>query len=127
MTRVNHILIPGIVLLVSALLVQISGLTLLLGAHPWWAHKVIWMGLPIGIGLALIAGALRIPRRLRQIGFSLLTLVAFLIATAGKTQFTASFAENTAAGHAWYFGWIATCALITATGTSLFRYSHQTD
>ncbi|MCE8512049.1 hypothetical protein KBY22_05060 [Ruegeria pomeroyi] len=123
MTRFDHILIPGFVLLASALLIQISGLTLLLGAHPWWAQKVIWIGLPIGIGLAMTAWALRLPRPLRQLGFGLSTFVAFLIAEAGKTQFTASVAENIAAGQTWYLGWIATCALITATLASLFRYS----
>lgn len=126
MRPLNTVLLPGAVLLVFALIAQITGLTLRLGAHPWWAQKVIWIGLPLGIGLAILAGALGIPRLPRQGGFALLTLAAFLTAHLGKSRFAASFAEDTLAGQAWYFGWIATCAFAAATLASLFRYSRQT-
>ncbi|WP_171175956.1 hypothetical protein [Ruegeria sp. HKCCD8929] len=88
---------------------------------------MIWIGLPIGVLLAAAAWALAVPTVLRLIGFGLLTVVAFGIAHFGKTRFAASFAEDALAGQAWYFGWIATCALAVALIASLLSYSPKAD
>lgn len=125
MTQFARITLPFIALLSAAALTYVTGLPQILGAHPWWADKVIVLGVPIGIGLATTAWALRISRPARLIGFSLLTLAAFGIAHSGKLRFAASYAEDMLAGQAWYFGWIATCALAAATLASVFRYHRQ--
>lgn len=125
MTQFARITLPFFALLFAATLAYVTGLPQILGAHPWWADKVILLGLPIGIGLATTAWALGISRRMRLMGFALLTLTAFGVAHSGKLQFAASYAEDMLAGQAWYFGWIATCALAAATLASVFRYHRQ--
>jgi len=110
----------------AALLAYAAGVTLTLGAHPWWADKVIWIGLPVGLALAGLAWALRLSWMTSVTGFALLTLTAGATARIGKTRFAASFAEDTVGGLMWYYGWIAVCALSAATLASLFRDRHQT-
>ena len=126
MTPFVRILLPGLMLVGAAFAIQMTGLAQRLGAHPWWAHKVIWAGIPLGIGLAMTAWVLRIPRNTRFIGFTLFACFAFAVAKAGKLQFAASLAEDALAGQAWYLGWLATCALTAAAVASLFRYDRQT-
>ncbi|MEX0365027.1 MAG: hypothetical protein AB3N22_03090 [Ruegeria sp.] len=127
MTQILRLALPAFALLALGGLTHAFGLTQSLGAHPWWADKVIWIGLPIGVLLATTTWALAVPRVLRLVGFGLLTAVAFGIAHFGKTRFAASFAEDALAGHAWYFGWIATCALAVALIASLLSYSPKAD
>ena len=113
--------------LLAALLAQASGVTRDLGAHPWWADRVIWIGLAIGLGLAGFSRIMRFGRFARVSGFALLTLVSIATATTGKARFVASYAEDVQSGQMWYFGWIGICALTAATLASLagdLRQSH---
>ncbi|MCV2887957.1 hypothetical protein [Ruegeria aquimaris] len=126
MTPFVRIFFPGIMLVATAFAIQLTGLAQRLGADPWWADKVIWAGIPLGIGLAMTAWVLRIPRNMRLVGFSLLTFFAFAVAKEGKLRFADSLAEDALAGQAWYLGWLATCALAAAAVSSLFRYDRQT-
>jgi hypothetical protein len=94
--------IAGIVLVV----VGLSGATAALGAHPWWAAKVVWIGLAFGLGLGLGAAALGAGWRLRAIAGAAALGCAGLAAVLGKAVFAASYAENALAGRFWYLGWI---------------------
>jgi hypothetical protein len=100
--------------LFGALFAYVSGLTLALGAHPFWADKVIWIGLGLGLLLSAILWGLRISKTICLIGLTLLTCAAFATAHIGKSRFAASYAEDAMAGQMWYFGWIATCAFALA-------------
>lgn len=95
----------AVAVLVSAL--ALSGLTARLGAHPWWAGQVVWIG--GGAGLAL-AAMLAWAGQARGRWISLLLLLglgALALAAYGKARFAASYAEDALAGQFWYFGWIA--------------------
>jgi len=127
MTQTRNIFVPLALLLATAGVSLVFNLTQALGAHPWWAHKVIWLGLPLGVGLYATAWTLRLTHRAKSIGFALLTFVAFGLATLGKSRFAASFAEDAIAGQMWFLGWIATCALAAATLLSLVRLWRQKD
>ena len=89
------------------------GVTQDLGAHPFWAFKVTWIGAPIGVILFLA---------LWRVSTSILLGVVLLVlgvacmfaANWGKTEFAASFAENALAGRIWYFGWIGAAVFMTA-------------
>ena len=100
-----------------------AGLTLTLGAHPFWSARIAWIGAPVGAMLAVIlarGGGWR-----AVIGFAILTAATLALAHYGKTAFAASYAEDRLAGRVWYFGWIGTCAgfaaMLTAAGHRLFR------
>lgn len=84
-----------------------GGVTVALGAHPFWGVKVALIGGAIGAFSALAWGA-----RLRLgLILSLVVLgVAAVSAHFGKAEFAASYAENDLAGRAWFLGWIAICA-----------------
>ncbi len=101
----------------AAVLMWALDLPLALGAHPFWSTKVILYGAPIGVLLFLCAFRLR--NLVTLLVFAALTIAAFLVAHQGKTVFAASFAENATAGKAWFYGWIATSALVTATSAQL--------
>ncbi|MEY8839847.1 hypothetical protein AB9K41_12560 [Cribrihabitans sp. XS_ASV171] len=116
------LLTPVLTLITLSGAAAASGLTRALGAHPWWAEKVVWVGLPAGVALAATAWLLAPARGPRLITLTTLTVLAFVLAQYGQARFAASVAENALAGQAWYFGWFATCALATATVASLFRY-----
>lgn len=110
---------PIIVVLAAAVTAWSAELTLLLGAHPWWAATVLWIGTGLGLALAGLAVYLGVSYSTRLIAASLLTAAAYATASFGKNRFAASFAEDTFAGQMWYFGWIATCAFAAATLASL--------
>jgi len=116
---------PGILVILAAAIAQITHLPTALGAHPWWAEKVVWVGVPVGFSLAATAWILQLPGGIRKLGFAGLTLAAFIVAHTGKMRFTASYAEDMLAGQLWYFGWIATCALAFATLASISWASRQ--
>ena len=80
-----------------------AGVTVRLGAHPFWAREVPLMGLVLAVPIALVgfwrpglAGSL-----------ALVCLIAGAVsARLGKAAFAASYAENALAGQFWFFGWI---------------------
>lgn len=125
MTHLRSLLILLSLPLAAAILAQATGVTQALGAHPWWASKVIWIGLAIGLCLTGVSRAMRFDRFTRLSGFALLTLVAIVTATTGKTRFAASYAEDALAGQMWFFGWIGICALTAATLASLLGDPRQ--
>ncbi len=84
----------------------LAGGTQGLGAHPWWAANVGYIGAGIGAvvwGVLLAAG---MRRRWLLLGALALLVVAGVMTTIGKTNFAASYAEDALAGRFWYFGWI---------------------
>lgn len=110
-----------------AILAYATNLTTSLGAHPWWAGKVIWIGLPIGLVLGATVWAIGLPQWLRLAGSAILVLAGVASAYFGKKWFAASFAENALAGQMWYFGWIATCAFTAAMLASVVLRHRQID
>jgi hypothetical protein len=82
-----------------------------LGAHPFWAAKIGWIGAGLGAAAALGLRA----HRGRGLAIALaLTACGAAAAVLGKRVFAASYAENALAGQAWYFGWITTATGLTA-------------
>ena len=83
------------------------GLTRALGAHPFWALKVVWVGLAAGVviyGLSCLwSGGWWAKLVLAGIGLG----ASYGVASLGKARFAASFAEDFLAGRMWYFGWMA--------------------
>ena len=111
MTYAPALLVPACL----AVLAYTVNLTQTLGAHPWWAAQVIWIGLFAGLVLGALAARLPGGRSLKTIGAAGLTAFAFGAAHLGKIRFAASYAEDQIAGQMWYFGWIAACALAAVT------------
>ena len=82
----------------------------MLGAHPWWASKVGYIGAGVG---AIVWFALSIAKLNHKtilfISGGCLT-VSVLIAHYGKGRFVAAEDIDVVAGQLWYFGWIGTVA-----------------
>ncbi|MDQ7071331.1 MAG: hypothetical protein Q9M48_11460 [Rhodobacterales bacterium] len=112
---------PYLLALVFALIMALFQVPELLGAHPFWALKVIWLGLPVGLVAAFLTGFLGLSKTLRIALFTVATLSAFYVATQGKTVFVNSYAENGLAGRFWYFGWIGTMAAVSGLIAVLIR------
>ncbi|MDX2484523.1 MAG: hypothetical protein QNK42_12775 [Pseudodonghicola sp.] len=110
-------LIPAAVLMALAPLI---GLPQLLGAHPWWAAQVVWIGAPAGLLLALLTARAGVAARVRITLFALIALASFAAASWGKGEFAASFAEDALAGQFWFFGWIGTTTGTAALLAALF-------
>lgn len=93
------------------LVLALTGLSRMLGAHPWWDVKTSL----IGAALGLVATPILLPasRKWRLLAGLILLAVAAGAAHYGKTRFAASFAEDALAGRLWYFGWIGIAAGLT--------------
>lgn len=107
----------------AALVVIVSanaGFAVVLGAHPFWAIQVAWIGVPLGLILAIAAKHFDIRYIRRVILFGLCLALAYAVATWGKQNFAASIGEDRFAGLMWYLGWIATMCFATATISALF-------
>jgi hypothetical protein len=102
-----------------------SGATAAMGAHPFWAMDIGWIGGVAG-AVALIGALLSgLPRRWVRLIAVLMLPLAGVSAAWGKMQFAASYAEDTFAGQVWYFGWIAiAAALCMVVGALMMRPSH---
>ena len=88
------------------------GGTVALGAHPWWADQVAFVGLSVGLPASWLIAKL-LPSRAQRLGVVTIALIlSGLITYFGKARFVASFAEDALAGRAWYFGWMAICACL---------------
>ena len=98
--------------LILPILLAWAGLFRWLGAHPWWDIKTALIGAPIGvvIGLALFIA----PKTLRIAIAAIILVLAYYLASTGKTQFAASFGDDVTAGKYWYFGWIGVGAGLAA-------------
>lgn len=107
----------------SALVVILAanaGLTESVGAHPFWAISVAWIGVPIGLVLALATKTLGVAWLFRVLVFLICVIAAYALAAVGKERFAASYAEDRLAGQMWYFGWIALISSATALIAALF-------
>jgi hypothetical protein len=88
------------------------GLPERLGAHPFWAAKIGWIGGAIGAGLALVLILVRAPFVLRLILGIVAAAGGFAVAKIGAARFAASYAEDALAGRFWFFGWICVAAAL---------------
>ena len=107
----------------SALVVIVSanaGLNQLLGAHPFWSVSVAWIGVPVGLILAIAIKYLGLGWTQRVLLFLVCLVAAYALASFGKARFAASFAEDATAGRLWYFGWIAAAAFAAALIAATF-------
>ena len=84
----------------------------LLGAHPFWAEKIAWIGAPFGLFVALLLRHRSWFNRI--VAFAVLLSISGAAAHFGRLRFAASFAEDQLAGQFWFFGWIAVAAFLTA-------------
>lgn len=108
---------PYILAAITVLALAHLGLPKTLGAHPFWATKIAWVGVPIGLIAALALHRLDKAKRIAL--FALLLVATAAAAHFGKMQFAASYAEDRLAGQFWYFGWISVAAMATALITAL--------
>lgn len=86
-----------------------------LGAHPWWSDTVVWIGLPLGVGIAAFVHWLALRH-----GAMIMTVcmaASYGLAAFGKARFVASYADDVLAGRIWYFGWIGVAICATAAVT----------
>lgn len=86
------------------------GVTRALGAHPYWAQQVVWIGIAIG-GAVFVLSRLWHRHRWMKLALAAVLLgLSYAVAEEGKARFAASFAEDFMAGRMWYFGWMAVVA-----------------
>lgn len=109
-----YVLAGGIVVIAAH-----YGIPKSLGAHPFWAIEIAWIGVPIGLVLAFALRALRWRWSTRVLTFLVLLTIAGTAAHQGRLAFAASFAENELAGQLWYTGWIASAASAAALLASI--------
>lgn len=101
--------------LMSAFVVLLAaywGLSRALGAHPFWSVKIAWIGVPLGLLLALLFRRQAWTRRLTLFGAAL--ILTGLAAHFGRLRFAASFADDRLAGQFWFYGWIGVAISLTA-------------
>lgn len=118
MTRLNSML-PYLIAAISVIAAAYLGLTTALGAHPFWSVSVAWIGVPIGLLLALLGRTFGLRRSLQVLVFLIGLTVAFAVASLAKERFAASFADDALAGRFWHFGWIAITAFAAAMISAL--------
>ncbi len=97
-----------------------AGLVETLGAHPFWAIRAAWIGVPLGLVAAIAAKLAGFGWRVRVLAFLAFAIAAYIVAIVGKDRFVTSFAEDILAGRMWYFGWIAACGFATALIAATF-------
>ena len=117
MSKIAFVLLP----LLAALAAQVTGVAQTLGAHPYWADKVVWIGFASGLVFAWVAGRINLPQGASLALSILLAFAANMLACAGKEAFAASYGEAVVAGRFWFFGWIATCAFAASALATLAR------
>ena len=106
----------GVLVLVAAVMLLAAhlGLSRILGAHPWWAVKVVYIGVAIGVGLSLLVHRWRGGRAVKIALWGGLLAVAVAVTVVGKAQFVASYGDDHLAGRMWFLGWIASAAFLYA-------------
>lgn len=102
-----RILIPALFALIVLAILWALDIPKDLGAHPWWSQNVILYGGPAGAAFATLLALTSIRPNIRLILALGLTIAAVVIARYGGFAFAASYADDTAAGQRWFFGWIA--------------------
>lgn len=111
--RITKTAIAVVAGLVGPLGLAYSGLSVRLGAHPWWTQSSAWTGAVAGLVVALGLLRLQLNRTaIVAIGAAVVSAGAWA-AHAGKTAFANSYAEDALAGRFWYWGWIGGLAGLT--------------
>ncbi|MGR3660454.1 MAG: hypothetical protein ACU0CA_04585 [Paracoccaceae bacterium] len=105
----NEVLSGGVI---AAVLIALGyfGVTEALGAHPWWAFKIVFIGVGVGAAFYLAAKFWQAGFSIKTLVFSVLLLALTLTVWVGKIRFVGSYAEDAFAGKMWYFGWIGVVA-----------------
>lgn len=99
------------------------------GAHPFWSGNVLFLGGTLGIfgasAFAVFGSHIRllIPLAVFDATFFFGAVAAYL----GKIEFAKSYAENTLAGHFWFFGWIAVVAGLSGLIATAARYIRRSE
>ena len=96
--------------LLAGLVLFLTGAPLALGAHPFWAVKVIAIGVPLGA--VMFVALFRLRKMSVLFGSGAMICVAYAVADIGKSRFGASYGDDAFAGQMWFFGWIAICAFV---------------
>ena len=97
-------------------ILAVLGVTKSLGAHPFWAEQVAYIGAGAGILLTIgmsYFGRWRLPAAIGDLS------VSAIITWQGKRMFVASSGDNALGGVMWYYGWIAVCAFSVVVITFL--------
>lgn len=84
-----------------------------LGAHPWWAVNVGYIGGAAGTVVWLVLGMIGLGQRRTAFAAAVVLVAAGIGTWIGKTNFAASYAEDALAGRFWYYGWIVALAAAT--------------
>lgn len=94
------------------------------GAHPNWSGKVLFIGGALGILMSTTISvfASNVKLLIPLVMFDTIFFLGAIAAYWGKTEFTASYAENAFAGQLWFFGWIAVAAGMSGLVSSATRY-----
>ena len=112
-TRLKTVVLAFAAGIATPLVVAYSGLSVQLGAHPWWAHSSAWIGALIGGTLALALFGIRLQRAAVLAMGALVASAGAWAAHEGKVAFANSYAEDALAGRFWYWGWIGGLAGLT--------------
>lgn len=118
-----RILIPALFALIGLAILWALDIPKDLGAHPWWSQNVILYGGPAGVASALLMALTPIRLDIQLIAALGLTIAAVVIARNGGFAFAASYADDTAAGQRWFFGWITAAFGAGATMTTLAQFA----
>ena len=106
--------LAGLVAAAVLVLAAYSGASQALGAHPFWAVQIVWIGVGLGMVLFGLSRFWRV-RQLVKLGVAVICLgLSWGVTSVGKTRFAASYAEDFVAGRMWYLGWIAFAAFAFA-------------
>ena len=92
-----------------------------LGAHPWWAVNVGYIGGAAGAVVWLVLGMIGLGPRWTALAAAVVLAAAGILTWIGKTNFATSYAEDALAGRFWYFGWIVVLAAATVLIASVLR------
>jgi len=105
-------LMTGGVTAAALVLLAYWGVTEMLGAHPWWAFKVGYVGVIIGVVIYVVLSFWRGSFATKALMISAALLAMSLTVWIGKARFSASYAEDAVAGRMWFFGWIGIVAML---------------
>ncbi len=92
-----------------------------LGAHPWWAVSVGYIGGAAGAAVWLVLGLVGLGPRRTALVAAVVLVTAGVVTWIGKTNFAASYAEDALAGRFWYVGWIGSLAAATVLIAAVLR------
>lgn len=106
-TAAKRILVNAILAGAMVIALAYLGVPRMLGAHPFWAVKVAYIGIGFGVVIAASFWVWQGSWWAKLAVFAGLLLASAALTGFGKMRFAASYAEDFLAGRLWYFGWIA--------------------